>query len=326
MKRKIVRGFFLLFGIILLGTAGYMFIERWNFLDSLYMTVITITTVGFQEIKPISPSGRIFTIFLILTGVGVIAYTLGLFAQTMIEFQIVSILGRKKLELKDHYIICGYGKLGKVVANELMLRGIPYLVIEKNPELKDDLERNRHPYLIGDATAEDILIEAGIERAKGIVALLSSDADNLFLTMTARTLNPNLFILSRADEEHTYKKLLRVGADRVIMPHLVGGQRVANLIARPTVSEFLELTVYNREIELEMEELKVGKGSPLNGVTLEDSGIRQKMDVIIVAIRKKDRGMVFNPSSKTKIEEGDILIALGQRNSLRKLSELLKSS
>ncbi len=329
--KNVVRGLLMLIGIIFIGTTGYMLIEKWDFLESLYMTIITITTVGFKEVRPISDHGRIFTIFLIFSGVGIIAYTLGLVAQAMIEFQIMSILGRRKLglkirSLKDHYIICGYGKLGKVVANELKSKDIPLLVIEKEPELREALERNEHPYIIADATMEEVLIEAGIERAKGIVTLLSSDADNLFITMTARTLNPELFVLSRADEEHTYNKLLRVGANRVVMPHIIGGQKLANLIIKPAVAEFLELTVHNREIELEMEEVMVEKGSPLNGLSLEKSGIRQQTNVIIVAIRKKEGQMIFNPSSITKIEEGDVLIALGQRDGLRKLENLLNPS
>ncbi len=328
--KNIIRGLLMLAGIICIGTAGYMTIEKWDLLQSLYMTVITITTVGFHEVSPLSKSGRIFTMFLIFTGVGIIAYTLGLVAQAMIEFQIMSILGRKKLglrikSLKDHYILCGYGKIGRVVANELKVKNVPLLVIEKNPELRETLERDGHPYIIADATLEDVLIEAGIERAKGIIALLSSDADNLFLTMTAKTLNPNLFILSRAEEEHTYNKLLRVGANRVVMPHIIGGQKLANLIIKPTVAEFLELTVHNREIELEMEELVVEKGSPLSGMSLEESGIRQKTNVIIVAIRKKEGQMIFNPSSMTKIEDGDILIALGQRDGLKRLASLISS-
>lgn len=329
--RNVIRGLFMLAGIISVGTIGYMLIEKWSFLESLYMTIITITTVGFKEVEPISNGGRIFTILLIVTGVGIIAYTLGLVAQTMVEFQIMSILGRKKLGLKirslrNHYIICGYGKVGKVVANELKSRNIPLLVIERDPGLREILEKNEHPYIIADATVEDVLVEAGIERAKGIVALLSTDADNLFITMTAKALNPNLFVLARAEEEHTYNKLLRVGANRVVMPHVIGGQKLANLIIKPAVVEFLELTVYNKEIELEIEEVMVKKGSPLSALTLEKSGIRQQTNVIIVAIRKKEGQMIFNPSSGTIIGEGDILIALGQREGLKKLEMLLNSS
>ena len=329
--KSVIRGLLMLVGIMCVGTIGYMVIERWGFLESLYMTIITITTVGFEELRPLSNHGRIFTMFLIFSGVGIIAYTLGRIAQAMVEFQIMSILGRRKLglkikSLKDHYIICGYGKVGKVVANELRSKNIPFLVIEKDPEMKEMLEKNGHPYIIADATLEDVLIEAGIERAKGIVALLSSDADNLFITMTAKTLNPDLFILSRAEEEHTYNKLIRVGANRVVMPHVIGGQKLANIIIKPAVAEFLELTVHNREIELEMEEIMVEKGSPMTGLTLEKSGIRQQTNVIIVAIRKKAGRMIFNPSSITRIEEGDILIALGQREGLKRLEGLINPS
>jgi len=329
--RKVMRGLVMLVGILVLGTAGYMVIEKWELLDALYMTVITITTVGFKEVKDISEAGRIFTLVIIFTGMGIMAYTLGMVAQVMVDFQIRSIFGRRKLGskiklLKNHYIICGYGRIGRIISQELKENRVPLLVIDNNPESKQALDSHEIPYIIDDATSEDILIEAGIERAKGLVAVVLSDADNLFITMTARVLNPKLFILARTDEEHAQRKLLRAGANRVVMPYRIGGQKMAHTIIKPAVTEFLEFTVHDRHIELKMEELLVGEKSRLDGVTLADSGIRQEMNVIIVAIRKKAGEMKFNPSSESRIEMGDTLIALGHSNDLMKLSSILSGN
>jgi voltage-gated potassium channel len=326
--RNAVRGLIMLGLILVMGTVGYMIIEKWRALDAFYMTVITITTVGYREVRDVSDPGRIFTLFLIFSGMGTIGYTLGMVAQFMVQGQLRLILGRRKLGLKiksikNHYIICGYGRIGRIIAQELKSSGIPLLVIDIDPESKEVLEEKDIPYLIDDATNEDVLIEAGIERAKGLVAVLFSDADNLFITMTARGLNQDFFLLSRSDDEKTEKKLLRAGANRVVMPYRIGGQKMAHAITKPAVCDFVELTTYDKSIELELEELPVGERSTFNNVTLIDSGIRQNMNVIVVAIRKKDGQMTFNPSSHTRIEAGDTLVALGHGRDLESLSAML---
>jgi len=327
---KIVRGLIMLILVILFGTIGYMILEGWQVMDALYMTVITITTVGYREVNTISLSGKIFTIILIFLGMGIMAYTVGMVAQGMIELHVRSILGRRRLgikikSIKNHYIICGYGRIGMVIANELTTNRIPFLVIDNSPERKEILYHAGVPYILDDASKEEVLIEAGIQRAKGLVAAVSSDADNVFITMSARSLQPNLFILARCDNDQTHKKLLRAGADKVAKPYLIGGQKMAQTIIKPAVTDFLELTVHDKNIELDMEELLVGKKSSLKGLSLVDSGIRQLTNAIIVAIRKKDGEMSFNPSSQTRIEEGDILIALGITNDLKKLETLLSA-
>ncbi len=325
---NIIRALIMLGLVLLIGTAGYAVIEGWKILDAIYMTVITITTVGYGEVRAVSPTGRVFTIALICMGMGIIAYTLGMVAQAMVELQVRSILGRKRLSLKiksikNHYILCGYGRIGRIISHELKASRIPLLVIDNNPDSKQGLEQQDIPYIIDDATSEDVLIEAGIERAKGLISVVLSDADNLFITMTARGLNPGLFILARAEEEKSHKKLLRAGANRVVLPYLIGGQKMAHTITKPAVTDFLELTIHDKDIELEMGELLVKDRSRLKGVTLADSGIRQEMNVIIVAITKGDGEMAFNPSSETRIETGDTLIALGPDNDLKKLSAIL---
>lgn len=326
--RYLVRGAALLVAVLCFGTVGYMAIEKWRFLDALYMTVITITTVGFKEVRNVSDAGQIFTIVLIFFGIGIVAYSLGLVVQAMVLFQMREILGRRKLGLikrsmKDHYILCGYGRIGKTICKELIAHKIPVLVIDASQGMKSPFEELGIPYIIDDATSEDVLMEAHIDRAKGLVTVVSSDADNLFITMTARGLNPDLFILTRTEEEQNQKKFLRAGADRAFLPYLIGGRKMADAIVKPAVSDFLDLTVHDKDIELKMEELQVKDQSGLAGVNLVESGIRQDLNIIIVAIRKGDGEMTFNPSSLTKIEAGDTLIALGNKDDLEALAKLL---
>ena len=329
--RSIVRGVVLLSLVLLLGTAGYMVIEGWPLLESFYMTVITITTVGYGEVGTVSEPGRVFTVFLIFAGMGIMAYTLGIVAQIMVEFQVRDLIGRRKLGLKlknikDHYILCGYGRIGVVIAHELKSNGIPMMVIDQDPQSKEKLRQQEIPYIIDDATSEEVLIEAGIMRAKGLVTVVLSDADNLFITMTARGLNKDLFILSRSDQEATEKKLLRAGANKVVMPYRLGGLRMVHTILRPAVTDFFDFAMQDKNIELKMEELKVLEKSKLNGVRLMDSGIRQEMNVIIVAIRDKLGNMSFNPSSKVAMEAGTTLIALGPTGDLERLERILSGN
>jgi len=325
---KILKAFLILLIIITAGTSGYVIIEGWSALESFYMTIITISTVGFREVRELSSQGKIFTVFLIFFGMGVIAYILKNSAQLMIEAQIKYIIGRSRLEkrlksLKDHYIICGFGRIGKVIVEELVYNKVPIAVIEGQKEVVEPLQDLEIPFVLDDATNESALLKAGIERAKGLVAVVKSDADNLFIVMSARSLNPKLFILARAGDENTERKLLRAGADKVVSPYLIGGKKMAHTILRPAVADFIEFTTHERKMGLELEELKVGPASKIKGVTLIDSGIRKDMDVIIVAIKKIDGNMQFNPSPNTVIEEGDILIALGKRDDLNRLSKIL---
>ena len=326
--KKITKGLVILVVILFIGSVGYMGIEGWDFLDSVYMTVITITTVGYGEVREVTVLGRIFTIFIIFFGIGIIAYILGMVAQAMVELQVRSIIGRRKLgikmrSMKNHYIICGYGRIGKIITRELEANEMPMVVIDNDPEGKQTLENEQTPYIIDDATSEEVLLEAGVDRAKGLVSVVASDADNLFITITARGLNPEIFILARADEEHTEKKLLRAGANKVVMPYLIGGQKMAQTLTKPAVTDFIDFAVDDREMGLEMGELVVSEKSRLNGAMLIDSGIRQELDVIIVAIRTKGGEMRFNPSSQTRIEAGDTLISLGKSHDLEKLAAIL---
>ena len=305
-----------------------MFIEDWNFLDSIYMTIITLSTVGYGEVKNMGTAGRIFTIVLIFFGIFTITYIVGLMAETAIESEIRSIFGRRKLDkkiksLKDHYIICGYGRIGRIICKELSHKSIPLVVIENNEQARQQLEQDKLLCLFLDATEEETLVKAGIERAKGLVSVVSSDAENVYISLTARGLNPRLYIISRAEDEGAERKLLRAGANKVILPYMIGGRRMAQAIIRPNVSDFFELAIHGHSFELNIEEIIVGEESGLNNLTLIDSGIRQEMDIIIIGIKQKDDKMIFNPSSQTKIQSGDILIAMGRGKNLERLRKAL---
>ena len=317
--------------LLLSGIFGYMYIEGWDLLDSLYMTIITISTVGYGEVREIGPGGRVFTILLIIFGVSIITYTVSLVVETLVAGEIRSVLGRRKVSkkiksLKDHYIICGYGRIGSIICKELTRKAIPLMVIEKDEHVQEELEQDEILYLQGDATHEETLLEAGIEKAKGLVSVVSSDAENVYICLTARGLNPRLYILSRAEDEASERKLLRAGANKVILPYILGGRRMVQAIIRPTVSDFLESAVHDQSFELNIEEVTVGEDSRLANQSLVDSGIRQEMDVIIIGIKQKAGTMIFNPSSQTKIQSDDILIAMGRNKDLETLRRVLTPS
>ena len=315
--------------VVGLGTAGYMILEKWNFLDSLYMTVITISTVGFSEVNPVSNHGRILTMTVLVSGLGVLAYVVGTLTRTLVEGQLLEVMGRKKLErqikkLKDHYIICGYGRVGRIVCEEIKKsKPTPLVVIDTDSTLTPQIEEHGYLYFLGDATREECLLKAGILSAKGIATALDSEADNVYITLTARGLNPDLFILARAGRRGSEKKLERAGANRVVSPHQIGGFRMAQALLRPHVTEFIDFAFTDLDTNLGMEEIPVRPNSKLSDISLVDSGIRQQFDLIIVAISKATGEMLFNPASHTRIQIGDTLIALGQRSNLIKLERLL---
>ncbi len=315
-------------GILIGGCLGFIWIEGWDALDALYMTIISLTTVGFQEVHPLSRSGRVFTIFLLIFGVGFILYFLGSIARLMVEGTIRDVMGRRKMEkhirqIEGHYIICGYGRIGRLICQMLMEKPIPVVVVEKDPEQIPIFQEKKILYVSGEATDEENLLRAGIERAKGLVAAVSSDADNVYITLTARGLNQNLFILARAAEESSKTKLLRAGADKVVSPYDIGARSMANTILRPTVIDFIELAIHDRSLDLQMEEITVREGTEIRDLSLMQSGIRKDFDLIVVAIKKKSGEMVFNPSPQALIEEGDTLVLLGDKENLSRLEKKL---
>lgn len=331
VPRKLLFSILMLLVVVLFGICGYTWIEGWDLLDSLYMTIITLSTVGYGEVREIGPSGRVFTVLLIVFGLFTITYIVGLVAETLVAGEIRSVLGRRKVSkkiksLRDHYIICGYGRIGSIICKGLTRKAIPLMVIEKDEQVQEQLEEDEILYLQGDATHEETLLEAGIAKAKGLVSVVSSDAENVYICLTARGLSPRLYILSRAEDEASERKLLRAGANKVILPYILGGRRMVQAIIRPTVSDFLESAVHDQSFELAIEEITVGEDSRLVNQSLVDSGIRQEMDIIIIGIKQKDGTMIFNPSSQAEIQSDDILIAMGRNKDLETLRRVLTPS
>ena len=315
----------LLFFVVSFGTAGYMIIEEWDFSDALYMTVITLASVGYKEVHELSFPGRIFTIIIIVLGVGTVAYALSAGAKIILEGELQEIYGRKRLEkkikeLKDHYIICGYGRMGKIICRELKNKDVEFVIVEKEPSV---LKGNEAVLILqGDATKDETLKELGIEKAKGLISVLPSDAENLFVVLSARVLNPKLLIVARAGEEGSEQKLLRAGADKVISPYHIGGLRIAHTVLKPAVVDFIEFATKTGNLDLQMEEIKIQEGSGLIGQTLDECGIGRELGIIIVAIKQADNEMKFNPTFRSVIKDGDTLIALGEIAKLKMLEEM----
>ena len=326
--RHLIFSFSILILIVAAGIIGYMIIEGWQFIDALYMTVITISTVGFKEVNQVGVAGRIFTIFLVFSGVGFTLYVAAAVVQFMVEGRIRIILGRRRLDkkidrLNNHYIICGYGRIGRVLCRHLKRADIDVAVIEKNPEQIPLMDEDGILYIAGEATDENILIKTGIKRAKGLVAALATDTDNVFLVLTARQLAPEILIMARSSQETAKIKLRAAGANFVESPYEMGAVSMAHRIIRPTVTSFLDLAFAHKRRDIQMEEIPVSSASELVNVQLKDSGIRQKYNLIIIAIKKTDGSMQFNPSFEAVIAPHDTVIAVGEADNLQKLGWVL---
>lgn len=313
-----------LFGIVLVlvtGTLGYRLIEGWPFLDGFYMTVITITSIGYGETHPLSTEGRIFTLFIIAIGIGVVGHALVSVSRWLIEGEVVKVFTRRRSmkaiqKIRDHFIVCGFGRMGSFVCNEFHARGIPFVVVENIPEIQDKINQNGYYLSPGDATDEDVLMAAKIKTARGLVSTLNSDASNVYVVLTARELNPDLEIIARAGEEEAEKKLIRAGASRVISPYRIGGMRMVMGILKPTVMSFLEVAMDHKQLNVELEEVRVARNSAYSGKKLVDTDIRKELNLIIIAVKKPDGRMVFNPGPNTIIEDEDLLITLGENKDL----------
>jgi voltage-gated potassium channel len=315
--------------VVVLGTLGYYFTEHWSLFDSLYMTIVTITTIGYSEERPISTAGRAFTMVLVLTGVTTFFYAGSELLGAIVGGEIRRLLGRQRMEralqhMTGHMVICGFGRMGRLVSKEFAAIGVPVVVVEKNAELLEDFEIAHAVPLHGDATSDEVLERAGVARARAVIALVASDADNLFITMSARFLNEKIFIVARAEEEGAQRKLLRAGANRVISPYVIGGQRVAQAVLRPAVVDFIELATRSEHLALQIEETQIAAGSSLAGISLGESGVRQTLEIIILALKKPDGKMVFAPSPDVALEPGDILITVGSREQLDRLEALAR--
>ncbi len=311
------------------GIIGYSLIEDgWSIMDAIYMTAITLSTVGYSEVHVLSEGGRLFTVVLVIIGVGFSLYVASAIVQFMVEGRIRTILGRKKLDrkinrLKNHYIVCGYGRIGRVLCQTLAGNPIDLVVIDNDPKNIPRLDEDGVLYVSGDATDEDNLVKAGIHQAKGLVAALGSDAENVFLVLTARQLNASLYIVARAGKVKSKSKLRAAGANKVESPYEMGAISMAQRIVRPTVTNFLDNAFAEQRTDIQMEEIPVSPDSKLVNVMLKDSGIRQRFNLIIIAIKKDNDDMLFNPSFESRILAGDTVIAVGDTTNLRYLEKEL---
>lgn len=317
-----------LLSILAIGVAGLMTIEGWPLLDSLYMSVITLSTVGYREIHPLSTAGTVFIIAFIIIGVGSFLYLLSSSAEYIIEGHLRGALGRKKMkkkigELKGHYIICGFGRVGQLVAEELKKDGAGFVVIDIRPEAMAKCNELGYLYVEGSASRDEVLKEAGIMSAKGLVSAIDSDAENVYVTLSAKTLRSDIYVVARASSEEAEFKLLKARADRVLSPYTIGGKRLASLLMRPNVVEFLDVVMHANEHKLLMEEIEVRHSSALAGLTVTQAKHRCISGANILAIKKKGEGRVIpSPDGRTVIATGDLLITLGTREQLSEIEGL----
>ncbi|HYK89249.1 MAG TPA: potassium channel protein [Acidobacteriota bacterium] len=314
--------------VIGVGITGYIVIERWPLLDAIYMVVITLTTIGFQEVHSLSHAGRILTIVIAISGVGATLYAAVQTVEIIVEGEILGYRKRRKmdkriLEMQKHYVVCGYGRVGHQVAADLSATKTPYVVIDSKPETVSELEPKGVPYLIADATSDEILVEAGIRRAKGLVACSDSDVTNVYVTLSARALNPKLYIVARAGRQETENKLKMAGANRVISPYSISGRRMAAMVTRPVTSDFLDMVTHGGELEFRLHEIPVPDDSSLINRTLSEAEIRTKSGALVLAIHRADNSFNLQPRASSVISKGDTLVVIGTPEQIEALESLL---
>ena len=310
---------------VLLGTAVFHLLEGWSILDSLYVTAQTVTTVGFGDLAPRTASGRAFAVVFMMASVGIVLYALTSTVQSIVHSELLTTYGRnrKMSKFRDNFIICGAGRVGSHLMRSLRAANGTFLVIESDAAKAEALTDLGFAVLVRDATLEESLRDAGVEHARGLAACLADDADNVYVVLTARDLNPKLHIVARAAEEQAESKLIRAGANRVVAPTIIGGHRMAMALTKPAVGDFLDSITAN-DLELGFEQLEVGSVSSLVGRKLSETVIRSELNIVIVSIRRNDGTIVFNPSGETQIENGDVLIAIGNAESLVRLTALAR--
>lgn len=315
---------------IVFGTVGFHLIERWTLADSLYVTVQTLTTVGYGDIPPHTATGRAFAVVVMLIGVAGVALFVSTIVQSVVQSELISTFGQRRLskkmsKLRDHYIICGSGRVGSHLVRDLQSANESFVVIENDQQRAAEFSQRGVNVIVGDATLEESLRDVGVEHARGLAACLPNDADNVYVVLTARDLNPNLRIVARAAEEQAEAKLLRAGANHVVAPTIIGGHRMAVALTKPAVSEFMD-SITASELGLGFEQVEVDAASSLVGQALRSTPIRSELDVVIVSIRRQSGEIFFNPAGDATIESGDILIAIGRADSLSGLNQLARGT
>jgi len=315
--------------LIIFGSVGYYFIEGWPATDSIYMTIITISTVGLGEVRQLTQGGKVFTIFIIIAGVSIWAYALSAFSQLLIEGEVSKYFTLKRAKkmiskLTDHTILCGFGRIGQIAARELYNEKTPFLVIENNPTYTEDLKEKNYLHLIGDATNEDVLKNAGIDNARCLLSALGTDASNVYTVLIARELNPKLYIVGRSEDANAESNIIRAGADHVISPYRIGARSLAQAAIKPHVLNFIEVATSQSSMELAIEEITVPGKSPLAGQTLLSAKIRERFGVIVVGSKTRNQDMIFNPPADYKIIPGEVLIAIGKQDHLSGLRKAIR--
>ena len=318
--------FFLMAAVLVGGTAGYVLIEGWPIWDAFYMTVTTVATVGFREVHPLDGAGQVFTIILIFSGVGTAFYSATLLATIIVEGGLHRRFEQRRVnrmlhDIRDHFILCGFGRIGSIVARELDEQGTPFVIIERSPErLRPALERGWLA-IQDDASREDVLRQAGIERARGLITSVGTDAENVYTVLTARVMRPDLFIIARVESDDAEHKLRRAGADRVVSPYQIGASHMTQTALRPAVVDFFQLATSSGHMDLSMEQVHIAPQSPIAGKSIVDAGIRQKFGIIVVGIKRAGGVMDFNPAPDTLIQPEDELVVLGKPDSVKALEE-----
>jgi len=324
--RRILRALLGLAAITVVGTLGYVWIAGYTPLDALYMTVTTVTTVGYGEIEPLGPAGRIFTLVLIVGSAGVALYLLGQLAQALVETGLRDVLQRRAMErkldaLSNHVVVCGYGRFGRVVVKELARAGVTVVVIEVDPEKEAELAREGHLFVVGSATRDDVLLHAGVTRARALVVASGSDADNVYITLTARELHPPLEIHARGESEAALRRLVQAGANRAVSAHQLGGLRMAHALLRPSVVEFVELTRPRAGEEVDLEEVRVAPGSGSIGLTVR--ALEQRVPRLrVVGLKRAEGRMELVPGEDTAVAAGDLLVVIGERASVDRIADI----
>ena len=316
-------------GMFLLGVVGYVLIEGWTVTDSLYMTAITLTTVGFGEVQPLSPTGRLFTVFLMVVGIGTVAYGFSILGQYVLSMSLNQFAKERRMKreiqgMSDHFVICGYGRVGRNAAKELRHDGRKIVVVDQNSEL---LIRTKESdptllYIAGDSTSDETLLQAGIDRAAGLLVCTGNDSDNLFVVLSARALREDLLIIVRASREQNETKMIRAGADRVISPYQIGGQQMANIAIRPELIDMLDVVTTREGVDLFLQDLILRADSPLVGKTLRENEIRHKTGVTVVLIGHTGEAPVTSPGADTILQAGDHLVVVGKGDEVAALKEL----
>lgn len=315
--------------IVAIGVAGYMIIEGWPLLDSAYMVVITLFTIGFSEVQPLSPVGKVFTMILAVTGVGTAVYAAGQAVEVIVEGEMSGYQRRKRMtkkinDMTNHYIICGFGRVGHQVADALQGSKLPCVVIDSKMETTTELQSAGVPAIVGDATSNEVLLTARIDRAKALIACSDSDVANVYITLSARALNPSLYIVARAGVRDTEKKLLIAGANRVISPYFMAGRRMAALATRPVITDFLDLVTHGGQLEFNLHEIPIGASSTVAGKTLAEADIRKHSGAMVLAIRKADESFDLQPRASSRIDPHDILVVIGTDEQIALLENMIK--